>query len=146
MIRPMTKFKILVCGGRDFHNRLAMNSVLAEYRTEYGTTGLIIIEGAAKGADKLAHLWAVANSIENWRFPADGNRYKNAAGPIRNKQMLDEGVPDLVIAFPGGNGTANMIKQARSRNFPVRVVECDKLSDSERDDTELNNILKWCIT
>ncbi|MEM9912925.1 MAG: hypothetical protein AAF922_19365 [Pseudomonadota bacterium] len=42
-----------------------------------------------------------------------------AAGPIRNKEMLDEGCPDLVVAFPGGRGTANMVKQAQAAGVEV---------------------------
>jgi len=44
-----------------------------------------------------------------------------AAGPVRNAQMLAEGKPDFVVAFPGGRGTADMCKQARARG--VKVVE-----------------------
>lgn len=41
-----------------------------------------------------------------------------AAGHIRNKQMLDTGI-DVVIAFPGGRGTANMVKIAKEANVQV---------------------------
>jgi hypothetical protein len=46
-------------------------------------------------------------------------------GPIRNKQMLEEGKPDLMVAFPGERGTANMCKQAREAGVPVMVVTAD---------------------
>lgn len=146
----MNKFKILVCGGRDFNNRLAVNSVLAEYKSKYGHTGMIIIEGAAKGADKLAHLWAIANNVENWRFPItkeDWKKYGNAAGPIRNEAMFNESQPDLVIAFPGGNGTKHMINYSKSKGCEVIEVNCKKDCDSEiqRKDKEFNDILKWCM-
>jgi hypothetical protein len=36
------------------------------------------------------------------------------AGPLRNQRMLDEGKPDLVVAFPGGGGTKTW-SGARSR-------------------------------
>jgi hypothetical protein len=36
--------------------------------------------------------------------------------------MLDDGTPDLVVAFPGGRGTTNMIRQATERGFEVIVV------------------------
>jgi hypothetical protein len=36
--------------------------------------------------------------------------------------MLDEGIPDLVVAFPGGRGTANMVRQARERGFEILEV------------------------
>lgn len=43
------------------------------------------------------------------------------AGSLRNQQMLDEGQPALVVAFPGGTGTENMKRIARSAG--VRVLE-----------------------
>ena len=52
-------------------------------------------------------------------FDADWQKYGRAAGPIRNKQMLDEGSPDLVIAFAGGRGTENMVKQSEAKKVPV---------------------------
>ena len=56
-------------------------------------------------------------------YPADWDTHGRGAGPIRNKQMLEEGKPDLVIAFPGGKGTANMIGQAKEAGIPVREIE-----------------------
>ena len=43
------------------------------------------------------------------------------AGPERNARMLAEGRPDLVVAFPGGTGTADMVRRAKAAG--VRVVE-----------------------
>ena len=47
-------------------------------------------------------------------FPADWKVRGRAAGHIRNQQMLDEGRPHLVVAFPGGRGTADMVRRARA--------------------------------
>jgi len=55
-------------------------------------------------------------------FPADWSRHGKSAGPIRNRQMLIEGRPDIVVAFPGGKGTANMIKQAVEAGVKVELV------------------------
>jgi hypothetical protein len=52
---------------------------------------------------------------------ADWGQYGAPAGPIRNKTMLTQGRPDVVLAFPGGTGTADMKRQARRAG--VRVVE-----------------------
>lgn len=116
--------RLLVCGGRDFADREKLDRVL---RLVDRTKGPIktLIHGAAPGADSLAAKWADDTGLvefgEVLAFPAnwrDGKR----AGPIRNQQMLDEGKPDMVIAFPGGTGTANMIKLARAAGVPVAVI------------------------
>jgi hypothetical protein len=45
---------------------------------------------------------------------ADWEKLGRSAGPIRNQAMLDEGRPDLVVAFPGHHGTADMVRRARA--------------------------------
>lgn len=111
--------RVLVCGGRDFENFTAVDNRLEKLDRE----GLVIIHGDAKGADTLAGDWAHMNYISCWKFPANWPKYPKAAGPIRNKQMLDEGKPDLVIAFPGSKGTAHMIKIAKEAGIPVEMIE-----------------------
>lgn len=80
-----------------------------------------IIQGGAKGADELAFAWARANSVSEEQYDAEWENFGTMAGPMRNKRMLQEGRPDLVIAFPGGKGTANMV--ALARKFGVEVIQ-----------------------
>ena len=89
-------------------------------RSSRGVT--IIVSGCARGADTLGIEWAEASGVEVARFPADWNTHGRAAGPIRNQQMLDEGKPDLVVAFPGGRGTADMARRARAAGIKLIVV------------------------
>jgi YspA, cpYpsA-related SLOG family len=111
--------RVLVCGGRDFSDRkLAFDTLDDLFHHEVVDC---IIEGDARGADRIAGAWAKERHIDLRLFPADWQKYGRSAGSIRNKQMLDEGKPDLVIAFPGGHGTANMIKQ--SKQAGVRVIQ-----------------------
>lgn len=56
------------------------------------------------------------------KFPADWDRYGKAAGGIRNSQMLIEGKPDLVVAFPGGNGTRDMVLKARKAGIRTIIA------------------------
>lgn len=78
-----------------------------------------VVDGAASGADTLAHDWAKAKGIRTERHKADWRLHGRAAGPIRNGVMLREAKPDLVIAFPGSDGTADMIRQARAAGVEV---------------------------
>ncbi len=113
--------KVLVCGGRRFIDETVLFNKLDNLHRETPFTG--IVEGGAKGADTLAKKWADSRRIGCQEFPADWNRYGKGAGHIRNKQMLDEGKPDLVVAFPGGKGTANMVKLAKEAGVEVIEVE-----------------------
>lgn len=113
--------RVLVCGGRDYQDSRRLFSVLDKLHQEAGIDA--IIEGGARGADQLAREWAEhpygCGGAET--YEADWEHQGSFAGPARNKRMLDEGRPDLVIAFPGGRGTANMIRQARKAG--VEVIE-----------------------
>jgi len=110
--------RVLVCGGRDYHNRSHVNAILSEIKPT------VIIEGGAKGADFLAADWARSNIEADslLTFHADWERNGKAAGPTRNQKMLDEGKPDLVVAFPGGRGTADMISRAIRAGVPVHLA------------------------
>lgn len=111
--------RVLVCGGRAYGDRARVYEVLDVY---HGAKGIsLLIDGAARGADQLAHEWAQSLGVPTERFPADWENHGSFAGPARNKQMMDEGKPDLVIAFPGGRGTADMVRKARKAG--VEVVE-----------------------
>lgn len=82
-----------------------------------------VISGKAKGADTLAIDWAVVNWLTWDEYPADWEKYGKSAGYIRNQQMLDEGKPDYVIAFPGGAGTKNMKERAIKAGVPVIEID-----------------------
>ncbi len=115
--------RILICGGRDFCDWDVLSEALEPYRYQ----GDFWIFGDAKGADCLAKAWVKTIYRDRFwenhckEYKADWATHGKAAGPIRNQQMLDEGKPDLVIAFPGGKGTAHMVKIAKEAG--VKVIE-----------------------
>lgn len=109
--------KILVCGGRDFSNRDWLFAVLNNFHRTYSVYA--IIHGGASGADTYAGWWAIQNEIDQHVYPAKWSIDGKAAGPLRNERMLLEAQPDLVLAFPGGNGTAHMVKIAKEADVQV---------------------------
>lgn len=113
--------RVLVCGGRNYND---LGNVWSQLDVIHSLEGPIevVIHGGASGADMLGKKWAVANNVRHTAFKPDWNAYGPAAGPIRNKRMLDEGKPDLVLAFPGGRGTDDMVRQAREAGVRVEVV------------------------
>jgi hypothetical protein len=107
--------RVLVCGGRDFCDELLLNKTLSSLQPK----PTVIIHGGARGADTLADIWAYKNGIEREVYKADWYTYDRRAGPIRNSQMLKEGKPELVVAFDGGIGTADMVNKALRANVKV---------------------------
>ena len=81
-----------------------------------------MIHGDASGADRLAGEWAKERCIEVLARPAEWKKHGRAAGPIRNQAMLAE-KPQLVVAFPGGKGTADMVAKAKKAGLEVVVIE-----------------------
>lgn len=110
--------RLLVCGGRDFSDKRRAYAVLDRLHREHGID--VVIEGDARGADRIAGYWARRNRIDNLKFPANWDSYGKLAGIMRNRQMLEEGKPDMVLAFPGGTGTANMVSIARRAGLPIQ--------------------------
>ena len=111
--------RVLVCGGRDFSDTALAYSVLDKLHKDR-LIG-VVIEGDARGADRIAGYWARKNRIENLKYPADWDKIGRRAGLARNRQMLREGKPDVVVAFPGGSGTAHMVRIAKEAG--VEVIE-----------------------
>lgn len=110
--------KVLVCGGRryrDFTRAWAVLDALNPKPT-------LIIHGDASGADQLADKWAQLRQVAVRRYPADWTELGRAAGPIRNQEMLETEKPDLLVAFPGGPGTADMVSRAKEAGVPVQHV------------------------
>jgi hypothetical protein len=80
-----------------------------------------IIEGGARGADRLAQKWAKLNNIPLITCKADWDTHGKKAGILRNQSMLDEHAPTLTVAFPGGDGTKDMVR--RSIKAGIKTIE-----------------------
>lgn len=112
--------RVLVTGGRDFNDPDLLNNALDQLHQQHHFTTLV--HGDAKGADRLAHQWATNNNVPTEPHPANWKKHGKAAGPIRNREMLDT-KPELVVAFPGGKGTADMTRQATNAGIQVVTVQ-----------------------
>lgn len=112
--------RIIVCGGRDYHNQTNIWDVLTEIHLATPIT--LIMHGGATGADAIAASWGIMHGVVVEEFLPDWRKYGTAAGPKRNGDMIKYGNPDLVVAFPGGNGTTDMVAKARQAGITVRIV------------------------
>lgn len=95
-----------------------INSVM-EYIRPWLAKDFCLIHGGARGLDINIHIWAFFEGCPVIRMDANWDFYGKKAGSIRNGWMLKYAVPDLVVAFPGGVGTADMIKQAQAARIDV---------------------------
>lgn len=121
--------RVLICGDRDWNDywgiRMVINGLVQQTVSKKQT--LVVIHGAARGADLIAG--EIALSIEGVKveeYPAQWKKHGKKAGPLRNVQMLQEGKPELVIAFHDdlarSRGTLHMLTIAAKQGLDCYVV------------------------
>ena len=117
--------RIVIAGSRGFEDYALLEQTLDHILDEQTDT-IELVSGYAKGADLLAEQYAKENNLPIHIIKPDWKTYGRAAGPIRNRQMLDYAKEEspLVVAFWDGQskGTRNTIETARSLGIPVEIV------------------------
>ena len=115
--------RVLVCGDRNWTDRQTILHRLSAITSDEPIT---IIAGGARGADTLAVYAAQELGYQYKEYFADWS-IGRSAGPQRNRRMLVDGQPDLVLAFhlniSQSKGTANMIAQAKKAGIPVELID-----------------------
>lgn len=110
---------VIVTGGRSYANAETVGKVLDDINLV--TPIELLIEGGAEGADRLCRHWAVMRGVNYKTVHAQWSRHKKMAGIIRNEQMIRM-KHDMVVAFPGGNGTADMVRRASMTGKTLMLV------------------------
>ena len=113
--------RILVCGGRTYRGVHYVHNTL-DALVQYFDDEFVIITGGAPGVDAYAFVWAQDKGYPTIVMDASWRFYKKGAGSIRNSWMLKWAAPDLILAFPGGSGTANMVAQGKDAGITVYEV------------------------
>jgi len=114
--------RVIVCGGRDYKDQDHLEHVL-DIIDDWFLGNINMATGSALGADELARYWYnKRQNSEPIMYPADWDAHGKSAGPIRNQHMLDDFDPDLVVAFPGGKGTDDMVAKAKAAGVTVILV------------------------
>lgn len=111
--------RVLVCGGRDYSDRLNVFAALDRIWQKAPMDSMVVIQGGAKGADEIARAWCLERQVEYINVPANWKVFGLKAGPLRNQKMVSKYRPELVLAFPGGKGTADMTKRAEEAGIPI---------------------------
>jgi hypothetical protein len=124
--------KVIVTGGRRYGELETVIKVLDSLSPS------VIIEGGATGADALAREYASLRNLDGWTYQADWKdlsqpdarikegpygSYDAQAGHRRNKVMLEENLDSVLVAFPGGHGTADCVAQAKKMGIKVILAE-----------------------
>jgi hypothetical protein len=119
-------------GSRHWLDRVAVTKAFDQLRPD------VVIEGGADGLDTMARWECLERKITVFTYKAEWDKYGLAAGPTRNKKMLDrlleyqeKGYEISVHAFPlsGGKGTPGMIKMAENAGVTVHKYRHRRKSD-----------------
>ncbi len=118
----MTK-KIAVGGCRDFDDCEYIFGCLDEYLSNFNNDDIAFISGHCSGVDAAAEKYAELRGFKTLLFPAEWKKYGKAAGPVRNKQMVE--AADAVIAFwdEKSRGTKSLIDLAKKSGKYLTVFK-----------------------
>ncbi|AUR81739.1 hypothetical protein NVP1089O_89 [Vibrio phage 1.089.O._10N.261.51.F9] len=78
----------------------------------------LIVHGDARGVDRRCAAWANRLGIHAAAVPALWDTHGRGAGPKRNSAMLIL-KPEYCVAFPGGSGTADMVRRVERARIPL---------------------------
>ena len=113
--------RVLVCGSREWNN-----AELILERLKTVPSGSTLIHGGCRGADIISSEIGKELGFGVVCFPAKWGEHGRAAGPLRNQRMIDEGKPDLILAFHNdlnsSKGTSDMLNRARKHNIPFEII------------------------
>ncbi|MFE7462324.1 SLOG family protein [Nocardiopsis terrae] len=132
--------RVIATGGRKYANRTKVAQALGEVGRRFGPgEHIVLVQGEGSGADRLAADearrlgWTVESFPAWWEAPCRdtcrpghrrmvrGRSICPAEGNYRNQRIADSRA-DLCLAFPGGRGTADMVRRATAAGIPVRHV------------------------
>lgn len=118
--------RVLVTGGRNYQDHRALFAVLDRLHAERPIA--VVIHGARfqrgllSGADRWAEAWAIAREVPYLGVPARSQTDGRKAEPLRNTRMLEQHKPEIVVAAPGGAGTADLVRKAKAARVDVIEV------------------------
>ena len=92
-----------------------------------------VANGGCRGTDKLVTSWAKSRGVEWEEHEAKWDEFGKSAGPIRNRHMLRVEKPDLVVAFPGGSGTKDLVRKAKEFEIQTILVERGRTSTEQKN-------------
>lgn len=112
--------RIAITGGRDYTNWVCLTEQMDAH---FSWDDQLLVGDCPTGADLMARCWAEGREIPMALYEAEWEKYGLRAGPLRNEEMIVGGSAELLLAFPGGKGTASATGIARRAGIEIIVVE-----------------------
>lgn len=115
-------YRVIVTGSRDWVDRKAVEARLLALHDLHGNDLVVVHGDCPTGADRIAKEFCEQMGITQDPHPADWDTHGKAAGPIRNKKMVDLGA-DLVLAFPLGVSRGTRGCMGLAKNAGIKVLD-----------------------
>ncbi len=115
--------RLLICGDRDWTDQVLVNIIISRMAKQPIEC---VIHGEAIGADRMGAYAARQCGLKVIGFHPDWDTYGKAAGVLRNTEMLEQGKPDVVIAFhdwlADSKGTKDMVWKSLMASIPTYLI------------------------
>lgn len=112
--------RVLICSGRFYADTHTLTHVLDLYaRTQIID---VLIHGGHQTLGSAIETWARGIDVHVIRYPANWMLHGKYAETKRNLFMLEDSRPDVLLAFSGGEDTAECIRMAQRAGIPVIEV------------------------
>ncbi|WP_248805026.1 DUF2493 domain-containing protein [Pseudomonas sp. MWU13-2100] len=115
--------RVLICAGRYYLNAAMCRKALEAYHQTRRIS--VLIHGGNQFLGSEVEDWARENGTHLVRYPSNWQLYGKQAERRRNQFMLTDSEPELVIAFPGGHDTEELLAQAKAMNIEIRSINHD---------------------
>ena len=112
--------RLLVCGGRHFEDAEMVHHELTALHWRKPIS--VVVHGSIAGVGIIAEAWARRHGIAVVRYPPNWEFYGKKAEGLRSDFMLTDSRPDLVVAFPGGRHTADLVQRAINVGLAVLAI------------------------
>jgi hypothetical protein len=131
---PKEKLTVGVTGGRSYRDYFTVQKALAKVSARFDIT--VVHGDCPTGADAWARQWCEMTGTPERRYPADWETKGQAAGFLRNEQMAKEAGIQLLLAFPGGPGTNDMVQRCHRYGIPLKLIP-ERVSDDRSQALEV---------
>jgi len=112
---------VIIAGGRTFNDYdLLVESCDKLFVNKH--PNIEIVNGGARGADRLGGKYAIQKGYKMKPFPADWDNFGKAGGYIRNKEMAEYADAALIFWDNKSKGSESMISLAKQYGLMLRVI------------------------
>lgn len=107
--------RVLICAGRHYTDSRRCRQVLEAFQRLHPVR--VVIHGGSQFLGAQIEDWAREIGADLVRYPPHWQLHGKHAERLRNRFMLADSRPDIVLALPGGDDTEELLAQARTQGI-----------------------------